>query len=184
MSTNVFISYKKQLDIPKESNQNESSLSAIKRLEFVLNLLGLGFSAEFRKQNKIQANTDIVIDFLHPLLMSGLPASTLIALASATTIFREKGNIPILGMSPSTFYRLQKTPDERLTTAQTAYAFQFAELYTQALDVLGTKEAADNWLQAPARILSNQKPIDLITTQPGLQKVQQYLTQMDYGVYS
>jgi putative toxin-antitoxin system antitoxin component (TIGR02293 family) len=153
-------------------------------LAAVFKILGLGLKEAFGSGYKPREDRDLTIEFLHPFLIKGLPASSLTALAGVTTIFRIKEHIQVLGMSPSTFYRVQRTPNERLTGSQTSQTYQFAEIYAQALDVLGTREAADSWFQTPAKMLGYTKPIDLISTQPGWQKVRQYLTQMDYGVYS
>ena len=161
-----------------------TTFSVNEGLEVVFRLLGLKLTEAFGKSYSRHTDADVIVEYLHPFLVTGLPASTLSALAKVTSIFRNKDHIQALGMSPSTFYRVQRTPDERLTGSQTSQTYQFAELYAHALDVLGTREMADAWFQTPARILSHQKPIDLIATQPGSQKVRQYLTQMDYGVYS
>ena len=49
--------------------------------------------------------------------------------------------------------------------------------------MLGTQEAAEEWLGTPARALQGEKPIELLTTQTGTQVVEDLLEQMDYGVY-
>jgi putative toxin-antitoxin system antitoxin component (TIGR02293 family) len=158
--------------------------SEIRILESVLGLLGIGLSDAIGSKYKMRPDADIMVEFLHPFLAEGLKASVLLSLARSTSIFRTKQYIEVLGMSPSTFYRIQKKPEERLTNSQTAQTYEFAELYAKAHEIFGSTEVADSWFQTPARQLSDEKPIELLTTPPGLQRVRDYLAQIDYGVYS
>jgi putative toxin-antitoxin system antitoxin component (TIGR02293 family) len=53
-----------------------------------------------------------------------------------------------------------------------------------AIDVLGSKDAAEHWLAAPAIGLDQRQPIDLLQSSEGAELVKTLLTRMDYGVYA
>jgi putative toxin-antitoxin system antitoxin component (TIGR02293 family) len=59
-----------------------------------------------------------------------------------------------------------------------------ASITERAIDVLGSKEAADQWLSAPAIGLDQRRPIDLLQSSEGADLVKTLLTRMDYGVYA
>lgn len=59
-----------------------------------------------------------------------------------------------------------------------------ARLLNKAIDVLGTKEKATQWLDAPNRALENASPISLLDTNIGTQAAEAILTRIDYGVFS
>jgi putative toxin-antitoxin system antitoxin component (TIGR02293 family) len=59
-----------------------------------------------------------------------------------------------------------------------------ALIVAQAIDVLGTSEAAERWLSTPAMGLDQRKPIDLLESSDGIELVKTLLTRMDYGVYA
>ena len=47
-----------------------------------------------------------------------------------------------------------------------------------------TTSEAERWLAQPALGLDRRKPIDLLKTHPGARLVAQYLTRIEYGVYT
>jgi hypothetical protein len=59
-----------------------------------------------------------------------------------------------------------------------------ARLRAKAIDVLGTPEKADSWLQAPNRALGGATPISLIGTGAGAQEAINVLGRIEYGVFS
>jgi putative toxin-antitoxin system antitoxin component (TIGR02293 family) len=55
------------------------------------------------------------------------------------------------------------------------------EIRRQAIEVLGSEEAADEWLNEPAIALNWQRPVDLL---PGSKKlVEDLLWRIEHGVY-
>ncbi|MNO09520.1 hypothetical protein D3C81_2327520 [compost metagenome] len=50
--------------------------------------------------------------------------------------------------------------------------------------MLGDRQQAVNWMTSPAMGLEGKAPIDLLTTQMGFELVEDFLTRMEYGVYS
>ena len=63
-------------------------------------------------------------------------------------------------------------------------ALRLATVTSQAMDVLGSQEAAERWLSIPALGLGGRKPIDLLQSTQGTELVRTLLTRMDYGVYA
>lgn len=50
--------------------------------------------------------------------------------------------------------------------------------------VLGSREAAVQWLTSPAMGLNQQRPVDLLATPMGTQLVEELLDRIEYGVYA
>lgn len=62
--------------------------------------------------------------------------------------------------------------------------WQFSDIYTRALDVMGTPALAARWLQSPALALDGFCPVDLMTTAEGAERVMTVLDRFDYCVYT
>ncbi|MEI4488749.1 MbcA/ParS/Xre antitoxin family protein [Frigidibacter sp. MR17.14] len=58
-----------------------------------------------------------------------------------------------------------------------------ARVSEQAASVLGSTQAADEWLAEPALALGGRCPTDLLTTAAGLKEVSDLLVRMEFGVY-
>lgn len=121
----------------------------------------------------------------HDFLMKGVPVAALFELIDQfvllqTTDVLEKA----IGMSTRTMQRKRKALDKAaLSPDQGSKLWKFAEILSSAINVLGSQEAAEDWLNKPAIGLEYRKPIDLMASSAGAEAVEAYLTQMDYGVY-
>jgi putative toxin-antitoxin system antitoxin component (TIGR02293 family) len=58
-----------------------------------------------------------------------------------------------------------------------------AEILAKASAILGSQQGAERWLQTPATGLNRQRPIDLLATRAGAEIVENFLSQLEYGVY-
>lgn len=58
-----------------------------------------------------------------------------------------------------------------------------AALLAKATEVLGTREAAEEWFNRPAMALEYKRPAEMLTTIPGAEAVERLLWQLEYGVY-
>ena len=58
-----------------------------------------------------------------------------------------------------------------------------AEILAKASAILGSREDAERWLESPAIALNRQRPIDLLATRTGAEIVENFLSQLEYGVY-
>ncbi len=57
------------------------------------------------------------------------------------------------------------------------------EIAAIAEKVLGTRELAESWISQPALALNGKRPMDLLTTTPGIEVVKALLTRLEFGVY-
>jgi putative toxin-antitoxin system antitoxin component (TIGR02293 family) len=87
-------------------------------------------------------------------------------------------------MSLRTFQRRKHAPTKPLGQEQSGRTWKFAEILAKASDIFGSQEEAERWLDSPAIGLNQHRPIDLLATPAGLEIVEDYLTRIEYGVYS
>lgn len=136
-------------------------------------------------EDAIHAKVRNAID-AHEILLRGLPAGALLHLVSAVGFLEEDGALKkAVGLSLRTLQRHKaKSADDLLSLEQSNRAWRFAEIFAHAIDVMGSEEAAEGWMNKPAIGLSNRKPIDLLATSAGVEAVEEYLTRLEYGVYA
>ena len=122
---------------------------------------------------------------VHEMLHSGLPKDALVFLFNETALLRSSHDFEnALGMSLRTFQRIKENPTKLLTASQSGNVWKFAEVLAMATRVFGSKDDAEAWMERPALGLDGRKPIDLISTPAGLKLVEDFLVQMEYGVYA
>lgn len=61
---------------------------------------------------------------------------------------------------------------------------EIAKVRAQAAEELGSTEAAEQWLMAPAMALEQRRPIDLMRSTEDIALVTQLLSRIRYGVYT
>ena len=84
-----------------------------------------------------------------------------------------------LGLSP----RTMASRRTRLTSEETEKTLRAQYLFEQAVAVFGSEEEARRWLTNPAYGLEDQRPIDLLDTEPGAMRVRDYLGAIECGNY-
>jgi putative toxin-antitoxin system antitoxin component (TIGR02293 family) len=118
---------------------------------------------------------------VHEALHAGLPRRALLrAIPDGMPV---PSLLPVFGISLRTFMRLKNDPDKLLDAEQSGRVWQFAELFANAEEVLGSHQRAVDWMMTPAMALENRRPIDLLTTPVGAQLVDDVIERMRYGVY-
>ncbi|CAI8738258.1 antitoxin Xre/MbcA/ParS toxin-binding domain-containing protein [Pseudomonas sp. Irchel 3H3] len=121
---------------------------------------------------------------LHALMEKGFPSDLVISFVQSYSQFRDHHVFSkIIGLSDRTVQRRIKSP-EPLTAEQTNGTWRLATVLSKAEEVLGDRQQAVNWMTSPAMGLEGKAPIDLLTTQMGFELVEDFLTRMEYGVYS
>ncbi len=118
---------------------------------------------------------------VHEALHAGLPRRALFRAIPAGIPVSTL--LPVFGISVRTFMRLKSDPDRLLDSEQSGRVWQFAELFANAEDVLGSQESAVEWMMSPAMALENRRPIELLTTPIGAQLVGDVIERMRHGVY-
>jgi putative toxin-antitoxin system antitoxin component (TIGR02293 family) len=122
---------------------------------------------------------------VHESLRDGLPGSALSALLDNLQILPRSSQLEAaLGVSLRTIQRKKGDAAQRLSPEQAGRAWQFAEVLARASQILGSQEAAERWLEKPAIGLNRRTPIELLATPVGVKMVDQYLTRIEYGVYT
>lgn len=120
----------------------------------------------------------------HEAILRGLPAGALTYLVgNLRSIARQAPLEQAVGMSLRTFQRRRDTPARRLSREQSGRTWKFAEVLAQATAVFGSQEEAERWLERPATGLDRHRPLDLLATPAGTMLVENFLTQLEHGVY-
>jgi putative toxin-antitoxin system antitoxin component (TIGR02293 family) len=162
--------------LQNEGSRAEAQSAELNEVGRAYRLLGGGKILKQPVRNSLDA---------HDLIMKGLPSRALVHLVSNVTILSSGDALnKAIGMSIRTLQRRKTETDRALSTEQSSRAWRFAEILAQATDVLGDQEAAEAWLLAPAIGLDNRRPIDLLSSAAGAEAVENYLTRMEYGVYT
>ena len=100
------------------------------------------------------------------------------------------GSLPIdailkaIGVSARTAHRIKAQPDKPLDARTTDGIYRLESVRSLAEEVLGSTEAANEWLNTEAMGLEFRKPIDLLSTSPGAEAVKILLQRMKFGVYA
>ena len=86
----------------------------------------------------------------------------------------------VVGISEKTISRKQQAR-ERLDTVEGDRTMRLAHVTLDAARAFGDLDKALRWLRKPNRVLAGEKPIDLITTEPGAALVNAALGTIEYG---
>jgi putative toxin-antitoxin system antitoxin component (TIGR02293 family) len=73
---------------------------------------------------------------------------------------------------------------QRLPADESDKVYRLAYILVAATNVFGDQEKAGEWLRRPNRALGGATPLSLLSTQPGLQQVEQVLGRIEFGEYS
>lgn len=121
-------------------------------------------------------------DDLAQLVRRGLPAGSVTALAGklgmANSVLSRKLGIP------------QRTLTRRLgqrsllTTGESDRTVRMARVYAHAVEMIGDRDKALEWLRTPNRALGGERPLDQLDTDVGARTVEDILGRIAYGVFS
>lgn len=121
----------------------------------------------------------------HDLVQKGIPAMALDHLLDELTLLERSQLLDgALGMSVRTLQRYRETPSKPLSREQSDRVWSFAEILAKSIEVFGSREEAERWLDSPSIGLEQRRPLDLLATSAGTARVTTLLTQIDYGVYT
>jgi putative toxin-antitoxin system antitoxin component (TIGR02293 family) len=121
---------------------------------------------------------------VHEMILQGLPSQALTHFIHRFVILHKTAWLEkAFGMSLRTFQRRKEAPAKPLSQEQSGRTWKFAKILAKATEVLGSQEEAEKWLERPAIGLDQRRPIDLLATPAGVELVENYLTQLEYGVY-
>ncbi len=119
----------------------------------------------------------------HDLVTKGIGVANLRRLMNAYLLLDNDQICKVIGASERTLQRAAEKA-KPLDPNVSDRALRLASVTSQAIDVLGSQEAAERWLSSPALGLDGRKPIDLLQSTEGTDLVKTLLTRMDYDVYA
>ena len=115
------------------------------------------------------------------LVRSGLPLSSIARVRKKLKV-NESALLSLMGMSKET-YQQRQAARENLSLIESDRLYRLARIEAHATEVFEDEEIAADWLKQPNRALG-EKPIDLLDTDAGTDRVDRLLTRIEYGVYS
>ena len=121
---------------------------------------------------------------VHDLVTEGVRVEDAKQLMRAYTIIGEKDLFGVLGITARTMQRRAASTHKTLDPNASDRALRLVSVTNQAIEVLGSQQAAERWLSSPAMGLDQRKPIDLLRSSEGTELVKTLLTRMDFGVYA
>jgi putative toxin-antitoxin system antitoxin component (TIGR02293 family) len=119
----------------------------------------------------------------HDIVIKGLPVALARDVMATYEIVGRNEVLQTIGVSERTLQR-GKNSDLTLDSNASDRLIRLAAVTEHAIDVFGSKDAAERWLVTPAIGLDGRKPLDLLQTSEGAELVKSFLTRIDYGVYS
>ena len=121
----------------------------------------------------------------HEMILRGLPRPALECLLGGSAVLSRSAALETaIGISLRTFQRSKANPAGRLSAEQSGRIWSFAHILALAIEVFGTRDSAERWLEQPAMGLDRQRPIDLLATVAGARIVEDFLGRLAYGVYT
>lgn len=121
---------------------------------------------------------------VHEAIQKGLPGRALVFMTQHVTYIPSGTLLDIVGLSRRTMQRRADAPEKPLSQDQGGRLWKFAEILNTAAELFGDQESAERWLTSPAVALEQRSPVDLMTTQPGAEMVEQLLMRLEHGVYT
>jgi putative toxin-antitoxin system antitoxin component (TIGR02293 family) len=120
----------------------------------------------------------------HDLVAKGIDVADAKQILKNFTIINEKQFYGALGITARTMQRRAASAAKTLDANASDRALRLVSVVNQATEVLGSRQAAELWLSAPAIGLDRRIPIDLLQSSEGTAMVKTLLSRMEYGVYA
>lgn len=78
----------------------------------------------------------------------------------------------------------RKATASRLKPAESELIYRLSKVLVTAIEILGDRDKAREWLLTENRALYGNRPLDLLDTAIGFEDVMDILRRIEYGVYS
>lgn len=115
------------------------------------------------------------------VIRKGLPMGILNKLAKLM-LFKPRDVAPIMNLSERTLQRYEaSTLLDKETSLKT---IQLASLYEKGVEVFGSVERFNSWMNSEILALGLKKPIEFIDTSVGIDQLQKLIGRIQHGVYS
>ncbi len=122
------------------------------------------------------------VNEMREVLRKGLPYQSLESLSKSTGI-QLSTLTKVIGVAPRTLAR-RKEAGSTFNPAESDRIYRLARIMTLAIDVLGSKEKAKEWLSRNNRALGGETPLSLLDTDMGAKQVEEVLGRIEHGVFS
>lgn len=119
----------------------------------------------------------------HDIVTNGLPVVLVHEMMAEYKLLKREDVLHAIGLSERTIRRGENN-DRLLDSNASDRLLHLAAVTEHAIDVFGSKDAAERWLVAPALALDQRKPIDLLQSSGGAELVKSLLTRINFGVYA
>jgi putative toxin-antitoxin system antitoxin component (TIGR02293 family) len=115
------------------------------------------------------------------ILRKGLPASSFEKLHEGMGI----SSADLARISNIAIRTLQRRRKQgRFQTDESERLMRIGVLFDKAIEVLGSIDAARNWMKSPNKSLSGHTPLEYSDTEPGAREVEDLLGRIEHGVFS
>lgn len=115
-------------------------------------------------------------------VQAGLPYS-IFELIQEQTPLTDSDWIEALGISSKSLQRYRAASDHIFKPIHSEKIIAMAEVSQLGVEVLGSLEKFELWLQTPSYALGNMKPRDLLMNSYGVDLVMTELTHIDHGIF-
>jgi len=129
----------------------------------------------FLKSESVYQRADLI-----KVIRSGIQTKYIKSILDYTSLDdKELSNI-----LPISHRQLTRYSDDHILNKEiTSHIIQLLELFQKGYKVFGT-DKFNLWIRTPNKVLSNNKPIDIMDTSIGIELIEEVLGRIAYGVYS
>ncbi|WP_018912850.1 antitoxin Xre/MbcA/ParS toxin-binding domain-containing protein [Thiomonas sp. FB-6] len=122
---------------------------------------------------------------LHKAMRQGaFSYAVLDTLLAGLGALKRKDVADVLGVSTRTLDRQRTAPERSMPADLASRTWMLAETMAKASEVFGGVQQAEAWMDKPAMGLDGCRPIEMLQTLQGVEVVNDFLTRLEYGVYS
>ena len=145
---------------------------------------GSGRAGRSSGEPQLKLHQEITGLTAHDLVTKGVSVAAVKQVMDSFNIITDAQIHEVLGISAKTLQRRSTSGAKTLDSNASDRALRLVSVTRQAINVLGTQEAAERWLDSAAIGLDRRRPIDLLKSTEGCELVKTLLTRMEYGVYA
>lgn len=117
---------------------------------------------------------------LHSLVGEGLPAAVIGRIERAMDLSAAEST-RVFGLSATSRKRYKNSPRRRLDPTTSDRIVRVASTVADAAEIFGDESKAIAWFKTPSLALGNERPIDLMSSDPGAKLVRDELLRIRYG---
>ncbi len=144
--------------------------------------MGRGAKAELPPKELISLYGDLIKDSYSIVsnANSGVHAKVFYDLLAITGLSKHQLAEDLFGLSSKTFSRY-KADDKHLSPRNSEMALKLISLYQKGLELFGSVDSFNRWMNKAAFGLGDQIPYNLVNTMTGMELVLEELIRIEYG---